>query len=335
MRRIVEVLSIALQGDKDLAEYAALGALVEAYGFGTVSVYSDLMFQPPLPALLAIAGATKRIRLGPACLNPFTLHPVEIAGQVAVLDAASNQQAYLGLARGAWLDSLGISVSRPVAAIREALAVVRHLLRRECATIDGEMFRVGPHQRLQYSVARVDVPILIGTWSPRLAALAGEVASEVKIGGSANASMVRVMREWISVGASRVERPTHEIGVVLGAVTVVDDDGARARAKAGTEVAHYLPIVAGLDRSVELDPELLARIDAAVSAGDLTAAGVLVSDDLLDRFAFAGTPKQIVAQVEAILAAGAARVEFGTPHGLTAESGIHLLGTRVLPHFRN
>jgi 5,10-methylenetetrahydromethanopterin reductase len=67
---------------------------------------------------------------------------------------------------------------------------------------------------------------------------------------------------------------------------------------------------------------------------ELHAAGALIGDDLLDRFAFAGTPEEIIRQTEAILAAGAARVEFGTPHGLSSREGLRLLGTRVLPAFR-
>ena len=48
------------------------------------------------------------MRVGPAALNPYTLHPVEIAGQIAALDAVSNGRAYLGLVQGAWLDELGL-----------------------------------------------------------------------------------------------------------------------------------------------------------------------------------------------------------------------------------
>ena len=55
---------------------------------------------------------------------------------------------------------------------------------------------------------------------------------------------------------------------------------------------------------------------------------------VLDQFAFSGTPDQVAAQVEALLEAGVTRVEFGTPHGLTAASGIELLGRRVLPAVR-
>ena len=138
----------------------------------------------------------------------------------------------------------------------------------------------------------------------------------------------------IAPGAARAGRAPGAVGIVLGAVTFVDEDGARARTRARREVARYLPVVAPLDPTVSIEPDLLARIDAAVAVGDLAAAGVLVPDDLLDRFAFSGTPAQVIGQTEAILDAGASRVEFGTPHGLTPREGLRLLGERVLPAFR-
>jgi 5,10-methylenetetrahydromethanopterin reductase len=324
-------LSIAFQSDKRPAEYAELGALVERYGFGTVSVYADLMFQPPLMALLAIAGATRQIRLGPACFNPYTLHPVEIAGQIATLDAASGGRAYLGLARGAWLDSLGLDDPRPLTTIREAVAVVRQLLRGERREFAGKVFRLSADHALQYAVERPEIPLLIGTWGAKLVAYAGEVAAEVKVGGSTNPALVAPMRARIAPGETKAGRDSGAVGIVLGAVTVVDEDGERARTQVRREVARYLPVVAPLDPTIALDPELLVRIDAAVARDDLATAGALVPDDILDRFAFAGTPAQIIRQTEAILAAGAARVEFGTPHGLTPREGLRLLGERVLP----
>ena len=53
--------------------------------------------------------------------HPFTLHPYEIAGQIAMLDTVSRGRAYLGLAKGAWLDRLGIDEPRPLDALREAV----------------------------------------------------------------------------------------------------------------------------------------------------------------------------------------------------------------------
>jgi 5,10-methylenetetrahydromethanopterin reductase len=68
---------------------------------------------------------------------------------------------------------------------------------------------------------------------------------------------------------------------------------------------------------------------------DYEGAAALVSDELLRRFAFAGTPAEVAEQAHALIAAGADRVEFGTPHGLTPETGVRLLGEQVLPALRN
>ena len=73
------------------AAYGELAAAAEAHGFDVVSVFADLLDQPPLPALLEMARATSRVRLGAACLNPYTQHPYEIAGGLAALDAASRR----------------------------------------------------------------------------------------------------------------------------------------------------------------------------------------------------------------------------------------------------
>ena len=55
-----------------------------------LSVFHDLLYQPAIGPLLLMARATERVRLGPAALNPFTLHPYEIAGQTAMLDLVSG-----------------------------------------------------------------------------------------------------------------------------------------------------------------------------------------------------------------------------------------------------
>ena len=98
-------VSIAFQSDKAPEEYVELARVAEAGGFDVVSVYHDMFFQPAIYPLLLMAQATSRVRLGPAALNPFTLHPVEIAGQIAALDAVSGGRAYLGLVRGSWLET--------------------------------------------------------------------------------------------------------------------------------------------------------------------------------------------------------------------------------------
>jgi 5,10-methylenetetrahydromethanopterin reductase len=315
-------LGLALRTDKRPGEYAALARPAEEAGFAVVTAYNDLWFQPALPALLEIAGATVRVRVGPSCLNPFTVHPVEIAGQTAVLDTVSDGRAFLGLAHGAWLDTLGIDQSSPVTAIRDAWEVVRRLIAGDDSGFAGQRFSLPSGERLRYPVRRREVPLLVGAWAPRLAAFAGEAAQELKVGGSANADLVPVMRK-------RIRNP--DVGIVFGAVTVVDADGDRARRIARREVAAYLAVVGQLDPTVGLEPDLVARLRALVATGDHEGAGSLLPDDVLERFAFAGTPAQVVLQAEAVLAAGARRVDFGTPHGEPERRGVELLCSEVAP----
>ena len=135
-------LTIAFQTDKALSAYGPLAARAEAYGFDGVSVYNDLLYQPAWLPLLEIARQTKRVKIGPAAVNPFTSHPIEIAGNLALLDAASNGRSYCGFARGAWLEFLGLNPKKPIASLREALACVRHLLRQDKVPFMGEHFPV-------------------------------------------------------------------------------------------------------------------------------------------------------------------------------------------------
>jgi 5,10-methylenetetrahydromethanopterin reductase len=306
-------VGLGFQSNKAPSAYARLARMAEEYGFDVLTVFSDLMYQPPIMPLLIAAQNTSRIRLGPSCLNPFTLHPVEIAGQMAAIDLASKGRAYLGLARGAWLDAAGIEQARPVRALREAADIVRLLLARDPRGYRGDIFSLAPGMVLQYELARPEIPLLIGTWSPRTAALAGEIADEVKIGGSANPAMVWRMRDLVEVGTMRAGRPLDDVGIVTGAVTVVAEDGDAARRLARSAVRMYLDVV--------------GRLDPTVAVPD----GAEISDDLLDRFALAGTPERVAAQAQALFDAGARRVEFGSPHGLSEEDGIRLLGERVLP----
>jgi 5,10-methylenetetrahydromethanopterin reductase len=324
-------LSIALQSDEDLATYASLAPRIEELGFRTISVYSDLLYPSPLLPLITVARATRSIRLGPACLNPYLLHPVEIANQLQILDTVSGGRAYLGLARGAWLDAVGVTHERPIRRLREAADVVRYLFSAREEAYRGQIFQVEPGVRLAYRPVRDDVDLLLGAWGPLGISLAGELASEVKIGGSANPALLPAALRALARGEARAGRAPGEVGLVCGTVTVVDEDGARARRLARAEVATYLPVVADLDPAPGLDAVDLAAMQRLVRAGDHEGAGRLVPDAVLDRYAFSGTPGQVTDQVEALFEAGATRVEFGTPHGLTAARGIDLLGRCVLP----
>ena len=97
----------------------------------------------------------------------------------------------------------------------------------------------------------------------------------MQTGGCANPDMARLMRSWLGDDGPRI---------VIGAVTVVDEDGDRARAHAAAQVQMYLDVVGELDPTLELRPGQPAP---------------------LEKFVLAGTPEE-VASVVAFLASDAA-----------------------------
>lgn len=314
---------LGLRSDLPLPEFAHLGREAEEWGFDVLSVFADLGFPPPIGALLQLAQVTSRVRVGPACLNPSVLHPVEIAGQTALLDEASGGRAYLGVARGSWLDVVG-AAPVDLTALEESAEVVRRLLRGDTGGFEGARFRVEPGFRLHHPRVRPEVPLLVGTWGRVTARRVAGWADEIKIGGCANPAMVKRMQEWLA-GAARPPR------VVAGAVTVVDHDGPAARALARREAALYVDVVARLDQTMELDGAWMERLRQALAAGNPDAAGAFIPDDVLHRFTLCGTPVEVAEQAAALYQAGAGRVEFGHPHGTTSRGGIELLGREVLP----
>lgn len=316
-------------------DYAPLAARLEEYGFDVATVFGDLMMQPPAMVLASMAEATRRIRLGVGCYTPWTLHPVEIAGQLAYLDQLSAGRAFMGIVRGAWLDQLHLDTAKSLSAVTDTVAIVRALLAGAGEGHQGTVYSLAAGTTPLYPVLRDSIPLMVGTWSPRLSEFAGKHADQIQVGGCANAAMAPIVRDFAAVGETAAGRPPGSVGIVLTAVTVVDEDGDAARARARTEVALPFQVIAGLDRTVDVDPALLEKMETLLREHQYAEAGRLIPDDLLDKFTFCGTPEEVAAHAAAVYDAGSQRIEFDSPFGLTPQSGVDLLGSRVLPMLRS
>jgi 5,10-methylenetetrahydromethanopterin reductase len=329
-------ISIAFQTDKSAAYYAALAKLVNGYDFDAVSVYCDAPYHPPFPPLMLMAPHIERARVGVAALAPSRVHPIDIAAQTALLAEVARGGVYVGIARGAWLEDHAIKEHQPpLQAIREAVDVIRYMLAGQTGGYQGTVYRLAQHVRAPYPVPDQPVPILIGTWGPRLCAIAGEIADEVKIGGSTNPDILPVVQSYIAIGEEQAGRSPGRVSVIMGAVSVLDEDRQQARHAARRSVALYLPVVARLDPTMTVETDFIERLQSYVNQRDWDSAAGMISDDLLDRFAFSGNASDVIEQASRLFAAGAGRVEFGTPHGLKSETGIMMIGQQVIPALRS
>ncbi|MCE7735631.1 MAG: LLM class flavin-dependent oxidoreductase [Candidatus Heimdallarchaeota archaeon] len=323
-------VSIAFQTDKEILEYGRIAKKVEEFGFDRITVYNDMLYQPAWLPLTIIAQTTDKIKLGPAAVNPFTSHPMNIAGNISLLNDLSKGRAYLGLARGAWLDFIGVSHPKPITALREAFICINHLLNRDKRELEGEFFPLSGGDTLRWNTTEAKIPMLLGTWGLKTLDRCFPYVSEVKIGGTVNSDYVSYFKKRID--EIKIKRSfQNSVAIVAGAVCVVDEEGEVARELAKKEVSLYLPVVAELDKTVNLEKSILEGITEATKRYDFDAASEFISDSLLEKFAFAGTVEDVIQQSIRLFDGGASRIEYGTPHGLEMNRGVELLGKEVLP----
>src|SRR5919201_2060365 len=118
----------------------------------SVWVGDSLFAKPRLDALTllaAIAGRTKRLRLGPACLASFPLrNPLVFAYEWASLDCISEGRTVLivcagGGSAGDWeaeARALGVAVRERQRRLEEHVAILRRLWREDNVSHRGELF---------------------------------------------------------------------------------------------------------------------------------------------------------------------------------------------------
>lgn len=328
-------LSFGVAGSKSTQDYIALANLVEDYGFHTMSIFDDLMFKPAWPLLFLIAQHTRRLRLGPSVCNPYLIHPSILAANAALLDELCEGRSYFGIGRGAFLDFVNLSSPKPITAVKEAIELVRRLWRRDATPYLGEVFQATEAAQLQWKPVRPDIPIMVGTWGPQMARMAGTLADEVKAGSMWSARYGRHLWEHISAGAIAAGRDPKQVGLVFGPLTSVSEDAAEARAHARRTLAFYLPYLAPMPAYAGMEAEAVARVQAATARGDIDTAMAQISDPILGQFALYGTPHDVIGEIERMMSeTPVTRIEFGMPHGPHGSiAALHLLGKQVLPHF--
>lgn len=327
--------SFGISGSKTIDEYIRLAQIVEGYDFHTLSIFDDLMFKPAWPILFVLGQHTQRVKLGPSVSNPYLIHPSILAEYAAMLDEISHGRAYMGIGRGAFLDFVHVESKRALTAVPEAIGLMRHLWRRAETAFEGKVFQATAGAQLHWEPRRAALPVMVGTWGPRLCAIAGRVADEVKAGSMWSDTYGRHMWEHVRQGAEKAGRDPAEIGMVLGPLTSIAEDGDEAQQHARQMLAFYLPYLSPMPEYLGVEPDLVPRVQAKTGAGDVAGAAALIPDWLLKHFALYGTPTQVIADIERMLdATHVTRIEFGMPHSPHgSEAALHLLGKEVLPHF--
>jgi 5,10-methylenetetrahydromethanopterin reductase len=148
----------------------------EAAGIDAVWFAENPFARGIMAAATACALATRTQSIGAGVFNPYGRHPTLIAMEIGALDELSGGRARLGIGSGLGhaVERMGFSTKRSLTTLREAITIVRALLRGEEVNFAGTMFNV-QRVKLDYR-PRADIPIFMAARGPNAVKACGELA---------------------------------------------------------------------------------------------------------------------------------------------------------------
>jgi 5,10-methylenetetrahydromethanopterin reductase len=321
--------SVRVNNDLPFAELLELAAAAEQAGFGQLWFSNDLFLRSAPVLAGALAVSTRRIGLGIAVMNPYSVHVSELAMAAATAQEVSGGRFALGLGAGAeqFLGWAGLARPRPLAVTRTAVVVLRALLGH--GDVDRALLPewFGPDSALKFAVPQ-PVPVYVGAMGPRMLAMAGRHADGV-LPLLYPPERYATVRPLVLAGAARPGGGTRDVDLPACFWVSVSDHGAAARAALAEKLAYYGPsIPAAVLAETGLRPQDFAPAAELAQRG--RAAAALIDDRMLS-LGVAGNIADVLARCRVLIQLGASHLSFGPPLGPDPVAAVRLLGEQVLP----
>ena len=290
------IIGIVKAGDLiELAQEA------EASGaFDAVWVGDSLLAKPRLESVTllgALAGATRRLRLGVGCLATFVhRHPVLFAQQWVSLDVLSGGRAWLAVCLGGPDEQspaqaqehlvMGIRSGERVGRLEEGIVILRRLFHEKKVSHDGRFYRF-EDVTLEPAPVQQPCPIWIASNPTGLTWKGGASASEAVV-ERAFRRVARYADGWMTnkVSPDQFRRQWARI-------TAMAREEGRDPARLGSALYHNLNINA--DRRAALE-ESKAFLDRYYASN--------FSPAFVEGWTAAGSPQQCIAELARYFEAG-------------------------------
>ncbi|CAN0517845.1 unnamed protein product, partial [Laminaria digitata] len=255
----------------------------EAGGVDTLWVATHLFLRDPVALGATALAATRTLKVALMAVSPYAMHPVHAAMGAATLDELYPGRVVLCLGVGAPgdQDAAGIERPRPLATLREAIAVCRALFAGDTIDHRGDVFNVTQRRLVN---APTDVPIVLAASGPKMLALAGSDADGVIISGATSAPFVESCLDRVTAAANG--RKIQNSGIVY---TGIDGDGT-AGADSLRRTLGFILRGAHHAGNIEMGGASLdqAALREAYAAENWDAVDRFVSDDVVSRHAACG-----------------------------------------------
>ncbi len=279
--------------------------LAEELGYEAAYV-THIAARDSLTVLANYACATSRIALGTGVVPIYTRTPATMAMTAATLQEQSGGRLRLGLGvshRPVVEGWHGQTIDKPVAEMREYVAIVRAILAGEPPP-EGEKWKTG------FALAGIgpypELPIYAAALSPAMLRAVGEIADGAML-WLCNPEYIReVVVPELRTGRERAGKSLEGFDVVAAVPSAVVDDPETAFASMRRDLLPYfgLPFYrAMLERSGF--GEDIAAYDEAAARGDGEGMQAAISERFLRVLCAIGSADEVRAGIERYLAAGA------------------------------
>jgi 5,10-methylenetetrahydromethanopterin reductase len=317
-----------------------IAVLAEKLGFTNVWVSDGGPMPPysdPIVSLSGIATATSRIKLGSAILNFYTRNPALLASAfMALSDLAGKRNArrsrvILGIGVGSDYNvaKFGITDRKGrLDALREAIETIQELFQGKEVDVRTDAFVI---DAVSLSKSPTQIPIYVGTGSPRGLRLAGEIADGVILTDRIPADIEKSV-DSIILGIGLSSRKRRDIEIVDSVVISVDENRERARRAASVTCAY---LVAWMDdKKAEqhgIDLKAKRRIAELIEKGEEAAAGKNITRDMIDLLTVSGNVEDCIEKCKDYLRYDVDQLAICEPFGPKPLQAIRTIGTKIVP----
>jgi 5,10-methylenetetrahydromethanopterin reductase len=252
-----------------------------------------------------LLAATKKIKLAPAPMSPYSRHPIISAMSIATMEefAPGRVIASPGTGNAAALKEAGIESPRPLKTMREYVEVLRRLLSGETVNFQGEIFHING-AKMGFAPGR-RIPMYVTAVRSRMLQLGGEIGDGVLLSAGCALGYIKRCVEDIQKGAGKAGKSRGDVDIA-GFVTASVAETSREAIEASKMFLAYIFRNVHHAENIRLggapvDQEALA---AAVAKRDWEAAKKYISDDVVHAHSVAGTAAECRKQLEAFIQGG-------------------------------
>ena len=288
---------------RSLEEAVERVRLAESLGYEAAYV-THVAGRESLTVVSAYALATSKIRVGTGVVPIYTRTPATMAQTAATIDELAGGRLNLGLGvshRPVVEGWHGQSIDRPVAEMREYVAIVRAILAGENPP-EGQKWRSAFHL---YGLApRPELPIYLAALSPAMLRLAGEIADGVVLWLCNPSYVAEVVIPEVRAGRERAGRTLEGFDVVAAVPAALSERrGDIFGAMRGDLLPYFgLPFYRAMIERTGFGADI-AAYDAA--AGDVQAMRAAISERFLEELTAVGNERDVRAGIERYRQAGA------------------------------